>query len=77
MARKYEVSKTFEIDSELADRIAMQSLKQHYNYMVDSIDEFVLHQKGHPDDYEYNIKLKDALTFVLDYYGERIAEDIE
>jgi hypothetical protein len=70
MARKYEVSKTFEIDSELADRLAIQSLRQHYNYTVDDLDEFVLHQKGHPEDYDRNLRLKHALEIVLDYYGE-------
>ena len=77
MARKFKVDRKVEIDSNVADEIAIQSLKQFYNYTVTDMDDFVLHQKGHPDDYEYNIKLKDALTFVLDYYGERIAEDIE
>ena len=69
MARKFEVSKTFEIDSDLADRIAIQSMKQHYNYALQDMDEFVLHQKGHPDDYERNVKLKEAFEIVLDYYG--------
>ena len=77
MARKFKVDRKVEFDSEVIDYIGKVSLQEHYNYMIDSIDEFVLQQKGHPDDYEYNIKLKDALTFVLDYYGERIAEDIE
>ena len=77
MARKFKVDRKVEFDNEVIDYIGKVSLQEHYNYMVDSIVEFVLHQKGHPDDYEYNIKLKDALTFVLDYYGERIAEDIE
>jgi len=70
MARKYEVSKTFEIDSDIADGLAIQSLKQHYNYTVDDLDNFVLHQKGHPEDYDRNLRLKHALEIVLDYYGE-------
>ena len=70
MTRKYDVPKTFEIDSEIADRLAIQSLKQHYNYTVDDMDDFVLHQKGHPEDYDRNVKLKHALEIVLDYYGE-------
>ena len=67
--RKYEIPKTFELDSEIADRIAAQSLKQHYNMTLDELDNFVLHQKGHPDDYDHNTKLKNALKIVLDYYG--------
>ena len=70
MARKYNIPKTFEIDTETADRIAMQSLKQHYNYALEDMDDFVLHQKGHPEDYDRNVKLKHALEIVLDYYGE-------
>lgn len=68
MSRKFDIPKTFEIDFDTADRIAAQSLKQHYNYIVDDIDDFVLHQKGHPDDYEWKTKLKKALEIVLDYY---------
>lgn len=69
MTRKYDVAKTFEIDSEIADLIAARSLKQHYNYAVEDMDNFVLHQKGRPEDYEHNIELKKALEIVLDYYG--------
>lgn len=70
MTRKYNVPKTFEIDSEIADLIAARSLKQHYNYAVEDMDNFVLHQKGHPEDYDRNLKLKEAFKLVLDYYGE-------
>lgn len=70
MARKFDVPQTFELDLDTADRIAIQSMKQHYNYTVDDMDDFVLHQKGHPEDYDRNVKLKHALEIVLDYYGE-------
>ena len=70
MARKFDVPQTFELDLDTADRIAIQSMKQHYNYTLSDLDEFVLHQKGHPDDYDRNLKLKHALEIVLDYYGE-------
>tara|TARA_Y100000385_G_C13033632_1_gene611955 strand:- start:1277 stop:1489 length:213 start_codon:yes stop_codon:yes gene_type:complete len=70
MARKYDIPKTFEIDSDTADRIAMHSLKEHYNYTVDDLDNFVLHAIGHPEDYDRNVKLKHALEIVLDYYGK-------
>jgi hypothetical protein len=48
----------------------MQSLKQHYNYAVDDLDNFVLYQKGHPEDYDRNLRLKHAFEIVLDYYGD-------
>jgi hypothetical protein len=69
MTRKYDIPEKFEIDSEIADQLAIQSLKQHYNYTVEDMDNFVLHQKGHPEDYDRNVKLKHALEIVLDYYG--------
>ena len=69
MARKYDIPKTFELDAEIVDLIAAQSLKDHYNMAVETIDDFVLHQKGHPDDYEYYTNLKNSLKIVLDYYG--------
>lgn len=70
MTRKYDIPKTFEIDSEIADLLAIQSLKQHYNYALEDLDNFVLHQKGHPEDYDRNLRLKHALEIVLDYYGK-------
>ena len=70
MARKFDIPEKFEIDSEIADLLAIQSMKQHYNYALQDMDNFVLHQKGHPEDYDRNLKLKHALEIVLDYYGE-------
>lgn len=70
MARKYDIPKTYELDSEVVDQMAIHSLKEHYNYTVEFMDDFVLHQKGHPDVYEYHTKLRDAFQIVLDYYGE-------
>ena len=69
MKRKYDIPKTYELDSEVVDRMAIHSLKDHYNMLVGEMDNFVLHQKGHPDDYERNIELKSAFKIVLDYYG--------
>ena len=69
MARKFDTTEAFQLDFETADRIAIESMKQHYNYTVEDLDNFVLHQKGHPDDYERNTELKKAFEIVLDYYG--------
>jgi len=69
MKRKFDTPKTYELDSEVVDQMAIHSLKQHYNYTVEDMDNFVLHQKGHPDDYGRNTELKRALEIVLDYYG--------
>jgi hypothetical protein len=70
MTRKYDVPKTYEIDSEIVDRMAVHSIKDHYNMIVDELDNFVLHQKGHPDDYDRNTELRHAFELVLDYYGK-------
>lgn len=70
MARKFDIPKTYELDFEIVDRMAIHSLKDHYNITVESLDEFVLHQIGHPDEYDRNLKLKEAFKIVLDYYGE-------
>jgi hypothetical protein len=70
LARKFDIPKTYELDFEIVDRMAIHSLKDHYNIIVESLDEFVLHQKGHPDEYDSNLKLKEAFKIVLDYYGE-------
>jgi len=70
MKRKYDIPKTFELDAEILDLMAVHSLKDHYNMSVETMDDFVLHQKGHPDDYEYHTKLRDAFKIVLDYYGD-------
>lgn len=70
MKRKFDIPANFLVDSNLVDRMAVYSLKDHYNMTVESLDEFVLHQKGHPDDYDRNLKLKAAFKLVLDYYGE-------
>ena len=69
MKRKYDIPKKYELDCETVDQMAIHSLKEHYNYTVEFMDDFVLHQKGHPDDYEKNTELKKALKIVLDYYG--------
>ena len=69
MKRKYDITKTYELDSEVVDRMTIHSLKDHYNMIVGEMDNFVLHQKGHPDDYERNTELRKALEIVLDYYG--------
>ena len=69
MTRKYDIPEKFELDFDTADRIAIQSMKQHYNYALQDMDDFVLHQKGHPEDYDRNVKLKHAFEIVLDYYG--------
>jgi hypothetical protein len=72
MTRKYDIPSKIELDGEAADQVAIHSLKYFYNYLVDELDEFVLHQKGHPDDYERNLRLREAFELVLDFYGHSL-----
>jgi len=70
MKRKFDIPDNFLVDSELIDRMAVYSLKWHYNSIVEDMDDFVLHQRGHPADYERNVKLKEHFRAILEYWGE-------
>jgi len=70
MKRKFNIPDNFLVDSELIDRMAVYAIKWHYNSIVEDMDDFVLHQRGHPDDYERNVKLKEQFRAVLEYWGE-------
>lgn len=72
MNRKYSIPKKYEIDSDTADRIAAHSLMFFYNTIVEDMDRFMLYQKGHPDDYERNARLREAFELVLDFYGHSL-----
>jgi hypothetical protein len=72
MKRKYHIPEQFGIDGELVDNLARYALKWHYNSIVEDMDNFVLHQQGHPDDYERNVKLKQALKTILEYWGDSL-----
>jgi hypothetical protein len=69
MKRKFDIPRQYTLDCEVVDRMAVHSLKDHYNTTLDELDNFLLHQQGHPDDYDLNLELKKALKIVLDYYG--------
>lgn len=70
MKRKYDIPNHFVVDGELIDRMAVYAIKWHYNTIMEEMDNFVLHQRGHPDDYEHNVKLKEHFRAVLRYLGE-------
>lgn len=72
MARKFDIPNTYAIDSDTADRIAAHSLMFFYNCIVEDMDKFMLYQKGHPDDYERNVRLREAFELVLDFYGHSL-----
>jgi hypothetical protein len=70
MKRKFDIPDNFLVDSELVDRMAVYAIKWHYNSIVKDMDDFVLHQRGHPDDYKHNMKMKEHFQAVLEYWGE-------
>ena len=70
MARKFKIPEVVGISGDLADEMAVVSLKWHYNETVKLLDEFVLHQRGTAIDYERNQELKKHLEAVLEYMGE-------
>ena len=72
MDRKYSIPKKYEIDSDTADQIAIHSLKFFYNCCIEDMDRFMLYQEGHPDDYERNVRLREAFELVLDFYGHSL-----
>lgn len=55
----------FEVDlnDEFVDRVVVEWLKDHKD-MIENWDGYL-----HPDDVEYNEKLKPALDLLLDYLG--------
>ena len=55
--------------TEIGDMIARESLKWHYKHILEEIDMFVYNDKGHPDDFQNNMRLKNHLEEVLKYYG--------
>lgn len=72
MKRKFDIPDHFLVDSELIDRMAVYAIKWHYNAIIDEMDDFVLYQRGNPDDYERNVKLKQHFREVLGYWGEKL-----
>ena len=70
MKRKFDIPKQFEVDGEAVDRMAAYALKWHYNTIVEEMDDFVMYQRGHPDDYERNHKMREHFRAVLEYWGE-------
>lgn len=72
MKRKFDIPDHFLVDSELIDRMAVYAIKWHYNAIIEEMDDFVLRQRGNPDDYERNAKLKQHFREVLEYWGEKL-----
>ena len=59
--------KKIELDLDTVDRIALISLQDHRNFLVESLEGSV--QFLHPDDQQRNARLIGAFTEVINYYG--------
>ena len=58
------------LDSEAADRITLLNLKEYRGYLKKELREFKKGGYLHPDDVAGNIKLVEAMTLVIKYFGE-------
>lgn len=60
-------NKKVELDLDIVDRLALVSLSDHRNYLIEALEggvEFL-----HPDDQHRNARLIGAFTEVIKYYG--------
>ncbi len=61
------MTKKVELDSDVVDKLALISLYDHRNYLLESLEGSV--EFLHPDDQQRNAKLIGAFTEVINYYG--------
>jgi hypothetical protein len=60
-------NKKVELDLDIVDSLALVSLYDHRNYLVEALEGSV--EFLHPDDQERNARLIGAFTEVIKYYG--------
>ena len=63
------MTKTIDLDGEIADRITVLSLKEHRSYLKKELQN---HKKGeglHPEDVDNNIKLIEAMNLIIKHFG--------
>jgi hypothetical protein len=63
------MTKTINLDSEIADRITVLNLKEHRSYLKKELKN---HKKGewlHPEDVDNNIKLIESMKLIIKYFG--------
>ena len=59
-----------ELDGEAADRITLINLKEYRAYLKKELKQFKKGEYLHPDDVAGNIKLNEAMTLIIKYFGE-------
>lgn len=61
------MNKKVELDLDIVDRLALISLNDHRQYLLDTLEGSV--EFLHPDDQQRNARLIGAFTEVINYYG--------
>ena len=59
-----------ELDREAADCITLLNLKDHRGYLKKELKQYKKGEYLHPDDVAGNIKLIEAMTLIIKYFGE-------
>ena len=65
--RQKKMSKKVELDSDIVDRLALISLQDHRNYLIQSLEGSV--EFLYSDDQIRDSRLISAFTEVIKYYG--------
>ena len=64
------MSRKLELDGEAADRITVLNLKEYRGYLKKELKQYKKGEYLHPDDVAGNIKLIEAMTLIIKYFGE-------
>jgi len=64
------VARKIELDGEAADRITLLNLKEYRSYLKKELRQYKKGEYLHPDDVAGNIKLIEAMTLIIKYFGE-------
>ena len=64
------MTKKIELDGETADRITLLNLKECRSYLKKELKQFKKGDYLHPEDVAGNIKMIEALTLIIKYFGE-------
>jgi len=64
------MTRKIELDGETADRITLLNLKEYRSYLKKELRNFKKGEYLHPDDVAGNIKLIEAITLIIKYFGE-------
>lgn len=64
------MTRKIDLDGESADRITVLNLKEYRAYLKKELKQYKKGEYLHPDDVAGNIKLIEAMTLIIRYFGE-------